>query len=60
MVGLVIQPALQKLKPLTKSRIKGAGVDGVPVWALHPDDFADFARNADEYMCAAGKSGQFM
>lgn len=60
MVGLVIQPALQKLKPLSNSRIKGAGVDSVPVWALHLDDFIDFSRNADEYMCSSGKSGQLM
>lgn len=59
-IELVIQPAILKLDMKTKSRIKGAGIDGLDVWSIHNDDYIDFARFADDFLAACNKTGQFM
>lgn len=59
-VDVVIQPALLRLKSSSRSRTKGAGVDGLDTWQVHPDDFDHFAMYADEILLKTGMGGEYM
>lgn len=56
-IDMVFRPAILRLSLNSLSRRKGAGIDGVAEWYLHPSDFPRVASYVDEIMASNDLNG---